>query len=188
MGKRYPPHTVLPTGAIMVTPEVDVSNIKNDLTGYFRGTVVLSTPFSVQDFTHYYDDEMGGDITKYFYYIQALREVEGAEQWKIWSNSRENAFSEHSDSPRPVNIDPGYLTLSKLVLFSAKGYSHRIYIRDRIYAEVTLQYMHKEFRSLPWTYKDYRTPAALQFWSRARSELDRLLRLESAVQPNSTDE
>ncbi|HKJ69807.1 MAG TPA: DUF4416 family protein, partial [bacterium] len=84
MGERYTPNKVLPVGAIMVIPAVEISTIQEELTQYFGEIIVLGEPFSVQDFTHYYDQEMGREIIKYFYYIPALMELEGAEQWKIW--------------------------------------------------------------------------------------------------------
>ena len=40
---------------------------------------------------------------------------------------------------RPLNLDPGYVAERKLVLASVKDHAHRIYLRDGIYAEVTLQ-------------------------------------------------
>lgn len=58
--------------------------------------------------------------------------------------------------PRPINLDPGYLTLAKLVLASAKNFAHRIHLRDGIYAETTLLYGQGEFRPLAWTFPDYR--------------------------------
>jgi hypothetical protein len=54
-----------------------------------------------------------------------------------------------------VNIDPGYLAKAHLILATGKGYSHRPYLRDGIYADLTLMYQDKSFRTLPWTYPDY---------------------------------
>lgn len=178
MATPYIPSQVLPVGGFMVTAGFPSDQILGDLVSYFRGDVILSEVFPVQQYTHYYDKEMGSDIQKYFYYVRNLQEVEGTEQWKIWSNERE-AASLDSDGHRQLNLDPGYLTLSKLVLFSTKGYAHRIYIRHNIFAEVTLQYRHKNFHALPWTYQDYSSPAGLSFWHQARSELERLLKLHS---------
>jgi hypothetical protein len=42
-----------------------------------------------------------------------------------------------------------------LILATGKGYTHRPYLRDGIYADVTLMYRGKKFHSLPWTYPDY---------------------------------
>jgi len=177
MATPHIPAKVLPVGGFMIIPEIAPEQVLGDLESYFRGKVVVSRGFSVQEYTHYYDQEMGEDIVKYFYYVRNLLDVEGAEQWKIWSNHREAAY--RAADSRRVNLDPGYLTLSKLVLFSTKGYAHRIYIRESIYAEVTLQYRHKNFHSLPWTYRDYSSPAGLTFWHQAREELERLLKSHS---------
>jgi len=175
MGKTHIPSMVLPIGAIMHLPDVDLNKLTKSLEKYFQGSIFLSPSFRVQEFTDYYDEEMGPEIIKHFYYIRTLSEVEGSEQWKIWSDSLETKFSEESGHPRPVNIDPGYLTQSKLALFSTKGFAHRIYIRDNIYAEVTMQYRHGKFHTHPWTYKDYQAPEAIRFWAEAREILRQLL-------------
>jgi hypothetical protein len=59
------------------------------------------------------------------------------------------------DGRRRVNIDPGYLLPERFVLATAKNFSHRIYIGQGIYADLTLIYRHGEFHPLPWTYPDY---------------------------------
>ena len=59
---------------------------------------------------------------------------------------------------RRVNIDPGYVSLSELVLATTKNHAHRIYLADGIYAEVTLHYRDGVFRGYPWTYPDYSSP------------------------------
>ena len=62
------------------------------------------------------------------------------------------------DNKRQVNIDPGYLALSKLVLASAKNFSHRIYLNGGIYAEITLIYQNdNKFKCLEWTFPKYRS-------------------------------
>ena len=53
-----------------------------------------------------------------------------------------------------MNIDPGYLAKAHLVLATGKGYSHRPYLREGIYADLTLIYRNKAFQLLPWTYPD----------------------------------
>jgi len=176
MGKIRIPTTVLPIGAIMAVPEISIDEITASLENLFGAELVLSDEFSVQDFTNYYDEEMGLDIRKWFYYVPGLKEVEGSEQWKLRTIELEREYAEKYGMNRPVNLDPGYLTLSKLILFSTKGFAHRIYIRDNIFAEVTLQYRHKEFHPVPWTFQDYQTEFAFEFWKRARSELQKLLK------------
>jgi hypothetical protein len=74
-----------------------------------------------------------------------------------------------------VNIDPGYLTLSKVVLATTKDYSHRLYLRDGIYAEVTLHYEAGAWRPWPWTYRDYASGQYLDFFERVRESLKQQL-------------
>ena len=52
---------------------------------------------------------------------------------------------------RSINLDPGYITLGKLVLASTKDHAHRIYLGQGIYAEVTLEYREGGWRSRDWT-------------------------------------
>ncbi|MDI6742445.1 MAG: DUF4416 family protein, partial [Smithella sp.] len=59
------------------------------------------------------------------------------------------------DSKRKINIDPGYISKAHLILATGKSYTHRPYLRDGIYADLTLIYQGKKFCSLPWTYPDY---------------------------------
>jgi len=175
MDKNRIPVEALPIGAVMLVPGNNIEDIARQISDFHDAEITLSYGFSVQEFTHYYDREMAPEITKYFYYLHELRPIEGAEAWKKWSNKLEENFADQLNHNRPINIDPGYLTLSKLVLFSTKGFSHRIYIRDRIYAEVTLQYRQNEFHALPWTYNDYQTEEAFAFWREARAKLAKLL-------------
>ncbi|MFB0532614.1 MAG: DUF4416 family protein, partial [Desulfatiglandales bacterium] len=56
---------------------------------------------------------------------------------------------------RKINIDPGYISLERLVLASGKNYSHRIYLRKGIYADLTLVFHAGTFKPLAWTYPDY---------------------------------
>ena len=44
------------------------------------------------------------------------------------------------------NLDPGMLSLHNLVLASTKGFAHRIYMREGIYAELALLFEHAH----PW--------------------------------------
>ncbi len=171
MAEPYTPQPVMPVGAIMRVPGIPLDTITGKLKNALNSEIIHSKGFSVQEFTNYYNREMGSEIIKHFYYADCLHPLEGSAEWKHRSNAIENSFREEASSARPVNIDPGYLTEAKLVLFSMKGYAHRIYIRDGVYGEVTLQYVNGAFRSLPWTYGDYQSEFALNFWREARESL-----------------
>ncbi len=62
---------------------------------------------------------------------------------------------------RKVNIDPGYLAAAKFVLATGKDYSHRIYLRQGIYGDLTLIFKRGSFQPLSWTYPDYGSPPLL---------------------------
>ena len=72
---------------------------------------------------------------------------------------------------RPLNLDPGLVQLGKFLLATTKDQVHRIYLRDGIFAEVTLRYHGGAFDVWPWTYADYREPAVREFLGQARALL-----------------
>ena len=78
----------------------------------------------------------------------------------------EKKFSKNS--LRRINIDPGYLYASKVILASTKDYSHRIYLSGGIFAEDALYYEDKSFQSWPWTYPDYKTKGYIEFFNNLR--------------------
>jgi hypothetical protein len=65
-------------------------------------------------------------------------------------------------------------------LATTKDHAHRIYLRQGIFAEVTLYYEGKQFRPWPWTYRDYRQPLVLDFLEQVRTWYRRRLH-ESAA-------
>ena len=118
------------------------------------------------DHTDYYDEEMGADLKKRFIAFKNLIKPEQLSSVKLFTNKLE---SKHAESgKRKINIDPGYVDNSKLVLASTKNYYHRIYLGKGIYAEVTLFFKEKRFQSLPWTYPDYKTDIAIDNFNKIR--------------------
>jgi hypothetical protein len=75
---------------------------------------------------------------------------------------------ENGKIKRTLNLDPGYLSLAKVVLASTKDYSHRLYLGRGIYGEVTLFFKDKSYNPYPWTYPDYRTPEYINFFNQMR--------------------
>ncbi|HEY2148030.1 MAG TPA: DUF4416 family protein, partial [Pirellulales bacterium] len=68
----------------------------------------------------------------------------------------------------PLNLDPGYLTLAKLVLASTKDHAHLLYLGHGIYAEVTLYFKDGRWQHRDWTFPDYRRPDYQEFFTAAR--------------------
>lgn len=120
-------------------------------------------------FTDYYCDEMGKGLYRVWISFENLREQENIYKTKNITGTIEDIFKDASGRRR-INIDPGYLTASNIILFSTKNYSHRIYIADGIYAEVTLIYRNNSYNFLAWTYPDYRTDIAINFFNNIRKK------------------
>lgn len=104
--------------------------------------------------TDYYREEMGPCLKRRFYSFEKPVDPAAAYASKLKTNAIEARLSKRGR--RTVNIDPGILSLSRLILFTTKDYSHRIYMGRGIFAEITLIFEKDGFRALPWTYPDYR--------------------------------
>lgn len=119
-------------------------------------------------FTHtdYYAKEFGCGLKRQFISFKKLILPQGLPGIKIFTNKIEQNLSR--GGLRLINIDPGYLDMSKLILASTKDYRHRIYLNRGIYAEVTLYYRKQGFNAWEWTYPDYRTDDYLAIFNRIR--------------------
>jgi hypothetical protein len=72
---------------------------------------------------------------------------------------------------RPINLDPGCLEPSKLVLATTKNFSHRVYLGQAIYAEATLAYRSGRWQPWPYTYPDYASGRYFPFLTAVRNHL-----------------
>jgi len=131
------------------------------------GEIDFESEFIDFSFTNYYQDEMGKNILRKFISFKDLINPEGLPDIKITSNNIEEKFL-NSNNARLINIDPGYITLGKLILATTKNQQHRIYLQKGIFAEVTLRYRNKTFREWEWTYPDYKTPAYINIFNKIR--------------------
>jgi hypothetical protein len=120
--------------------------------------------------TDYYTPTMGAQLKKQFLTFERLIDPEELATIKRRTNEWEAEYAAlgHHPEPRPLNLDPGYITAAKLVLASTKDHAHRIYLRDGIYAEVTLAFRHRRWQPMEWTYPDYRRDDYQQFFMQCR--------------------
>ena len=147
------------------------------------GTRQLASPRFLFTETDYYTTSMGEPLYKTFWAFSPTIDPAGLADWKLETNRWETEYAastDHAES-RPLNIDPGYLTLGKLVLASTKDHSHRIYLRNGIYAEVTLYYSNRNWQAREWTYPDYRRDDFQAFFSECRAYLRGQLQQESSA-------
>lgn len=128
--------------------------------------------------TDYYADELGPTVLRQFLSFERLVHPGDLAEIKHRTNAieRQLATSLGLPYPRPVNLDPGVIEPSKLILASTKNFAHRIYIGRKMYAEVTLVFDKGHWRPLPYTFPDYHRPEYQEFFSRVRSRLVQQLR------------
>jgi len=131
-------------------------------------------PFSQTD---YYENETGSEILKKFVSIEKLICPGKLAGIKIKTNKMEAALAKtlNLSLSRPVNLDPGYIEPSKLVLASAKNFAHRIYIGKKIWAEVTLSYSNG-WKAYDYTFPDHTEDRYHDFFSQARTKLNQQLK------------
>ncbi len=134
------------------------------------GAVTVKSEEIPFGFTDYYEKEMGPNLIRQWVGFHGLTESEQLADFKRTTISLEKRFL-GPDHKRRVNLDPGLLSLHNLVLASTKGFAHRIYMRDGVYAELTLLFQSGKFQPLAWTYSDYQTPVCQEFLMHCRKEL-----------------
>jgi Domain of unknown function (DUF4416) len=144
------------------------------------GTIVMTSPDYTFDHTAYYEKTMGSAVTKRFYSFDGIRDPDILPVTKRQTIALEQELIETKKypEPRPLNLDPGLLFLGKFCLATTKDQSHRIYLQNGIYAEVTLRYTKSEFEPWSWTYADYREPVVHAFLAAARERLYNMLQVE----------
>jgi hypothetical protein len=107
------------------------------------------------DHTTYYQREFGPGLVRRIWAFERLVDPGDLAAIKRRTNELEQRWA--VDGKRQVNLDPGYVSMAKLVLATTKNHGHRIYLGQGIYAEVTLQYRDGAYRPWPWSYPDYAT-------------------------------
>ena len=149
------------TGFERLFPEV-VGDLRS-----LYGETDFESPWMIFDFTDYYAAEMGKDLKRRVLAFRRLIAPDALPSVKVETNRIEQKYSDHGK--RRVNIDPGYVSTHHLILATTKAYTHRPYLRDGIYADVTLVFRKRSFRDLEWTYPDYREPEMVEMFNGIRT-------------------
>jgi hypothetical protein len=122
-------------------------------------------------FTDYYQKEMGHNLYRTWWSLHRLQSPDRLAEFKLLANELEDQYSREAESEgRTVNIDPGYINESRLVLASCKDFSHRIHLAKGVFAETTLIYKGDGFQPLEWTYPDYQSPEALKYFETLKQD------------------
>lgn len=103
--------------------------------------------------TDYYVTEMGPGLGRRLVSFLHLADPGRLAYWKVFTNEVEAHLT--LGGRRLVNLDPGYVTRERLVLATGKNYTHRIYLGQGIWGDLTLIYSQGSFKPLSWSYPDY---------------------------------
>jgi hypothetical protein len=167
MAKIKPPEpSLLFIGILYVDHEILLHSKKSIESDF--GPVLFESPSLPWDYSSYYKEELGSPIFRQFVFFNNLIDPGSLADIKLTTMERENELI--LEGKRRVNLDPGYLMLSRIVLASAKNYAHRIYLGKGIYGDVTLLYSEKEgtFKPHLFTYRDYQEKSCIDMFLNAR--------------------
>ena len=135
------------------------------LTEKFGPIEDISEKYSFSDdFSSYYDGELGGKGTRMIYSFRDTVDPEYQAEIKEFTNEIENSFS------RKINLDPGFINSGRLLLATTKKIGFRIPLKRGIYTELTLFWARGAWHKLPWTYRDYQSEKVQKFITGVRKK------------------
>lgn len=174
MGHLRAPRRVSPLVTVLATRPAWLAATRAPLEALL-GPLALESQDFLFDGTAYYASTMGSPLLRRFYLFKERFDPGVLADWKLACNQMEEEFatqfqSTDSNVPeRPVNIDPGYIDGSKLVLASTKDFAHRIYLRDGIFAEITAGYRDNKWETYYFTFPDFKAGHYFPFLTQARA-------------------
>jgi hypothetical protein len=122
------------------------------------GVLDLESPLFSFDFTDYYEKQMGKNLKRKFLSFEKLIKPERLSTIKQETNRLEEEIrKELQASHRIVNLDPGYMTASALIMATTKDFSHRVPLQKGIYAHLEFLFGKEQIRTLDWTYPDFKS-------------------------------
>lgn len=141
------------------------------------GPVDLKSMVFPFDQTDYYDKQMGKGLRRLFLSFSRLVPPESLSGIKLHANALEDEIKKaFAREDRLVNIDPGILSASALIMATAKNFAHRIPLEQGIYAHLELLFLRKTVKLLPWTYPDFKQEGYQGFFLEARQAYLRQLK------------
>jgi hypothetical protein len=182
MRRNYPEEAVIFIASLFSSQEVFNKAIPrlNELFGH----VYYESPHLPWNFSTYYNGELGAPLYRQFMFFENIVDPVSLVDAKLALCEIEKEFS--TGGNRRINLDPGYMSLAKVVLASRKNYSHRIYLGKGVFCELELFFQEGRFNPLPYTYFDYRDDYFLKFFTKARLLLKKELDGKKKLMQNDT--
>lgn len=152
---------------ILTSADVETAEVIECVADAFSPPETISPTISFDEMTKYYNGEMGQGILRTYLGLGGFHDPGDLADVKLKTNSLEDRWKKQGR--RKVNLDPGYLSLTNLILATGKPGAHRIYLGKGIYAEIEYLFEFKSFKCLPWTYLDYKTETTVEFFNKLRA-------------------
>ena len=169
MSTPYIPKPVLFFTAVLFDEKVPVQEVLSTLYSEY-GPSIFESRLTNFVWSEYYEKEMGNKLKRIFVVFKDLVNRDELPELKRRGDKLEAKFTDNGK--RTVNIDPGLICLENVELSTNKGFSHRIYLRDGVYAEVTLFYKNNSFQPIEyWTYRNIDHRQMVEFFNTAREIL-----------------
>jgi hypothetical protein len=165
MGKITEPRPVKLIASVFSGDQALLAEAVDALADRF-GNIDYKSELLQFDHADYYGREFGTGLVRQILAFAQLIHPQSLAETKRITNELEMTWE--VGQQRRVNVDPGYVSLSKMVLATTKDYSHRIYLSQGIYAEVTLHYRHGAFQPWEWTYPDYASSRFVEIFGQIR--------------------
>lgn len=171
MGHTRTPRFVTPLVA-MLAANPDHFQVARPHLEKLLGPVDLESPLFPFEKTEYYASSMGEGLKRKFFTFTAITDPAALADWKLATNALEEqlkpALQTDGRPERPINLDVGYITGAKLVLASTKDFAHRLYLKDGIFAEITMGFRGDSWVSHDFTFPDFKSGIYDDFLKKAR--------------------
>ena len=171
MGKIKPPEKALLFISTLY-PDASIFEYSQKILENNFGDILFISPSLPWDYSSYYKHELGWPLFRQIIFFKDLIDPGLLADIKLKTNEIESELS--SEGKRRINLDPGYLSLSQVVLASTKNYAHRIYLGKGIYGEVTLIFQNGTYIPHLFTYKDYQDKTHIDIFMNAREMLRKI--------------
>lgn len=124
--------------------------------------------------TEYYAAEMGEGLQRFYCSFSSLLPSIHLPELKrqAWDIEQRHLV----EGRRAVNLDPGVLDYTKVVLASFKAGPQKLHLGDGIWADLVLYFSEGAYGPLPWTFPDLRKGEHHGFFVAARRRYKELLR------------
>ena len=155
---------------VIFNNEAILNSALEEVKAKFGEIDMISEEYSFSDdFSTYYDEELGGKGTRRIYSFEKLVDPTLQAEIKEFTNEIEKKYST-PDGKRLVNLDPGLMNHGRFMLSTTKNASFRIPLKRGIYTEMTLFYARGGWQKFMWTYMDYQSEKVISFLDKVRKK------------------